>query len=107
MDYIELNVKPGICGFDCIVKAENSDKMVTKVEISESDCKMIQKLSSNLGDISMQDLFAPLTKNPIFIAAEQAGCHLACPVPVAIVKACEVTLGLAIKKDVTILFHKE
>ena len=107
MDNIFLSVQPGICGFDCKVKAQISDKRIAKIEITESDCTMIQKLSKNISEISMHDLFVPLTKNPIFIAAEQAGCHLACPVPVAVVKACEVTLGLAIQKDVSILFQKE
>ncbi len=107
MDNVSLSVKPGICGFDCMIKAQESGKRIASIEIAESDCTMIQKLSRNISEISMQDLFVPLTKNPIFIAAEQAGCHLACPVPVAIVKACEVTLGLAVKKDVSILFQKE
>ncbi len=107
MDNISLNVNPGICGFDCMVKAQVSGKRIAKVEITESGCTLIQKLSKNLSEISMQDLFTPLTKNPIFIAAEQAGCHLACPVPVAVVKACEVTLGLALKKNVNIIFPKE
>jgi hypothetical protein len=107
MDNISLSVKPGICGFNCMIKAQVSGKRIASIEIAESDCTMIQKLSRNISEISMHDLFVPLTKNPIFIAAEQAGCHLACPVPVAVVKACEVILGLAIQKNVSILFQKE
>jgi len=106
MEIIFLNVKPGICGFDCLIKAARSGKKIAKIEITESDCTMIQKLASNLSDISIQDIFVPLTKNPIFIAAEQAGCHLACPVPVTVVKAAEVILGLAVSKNVSIMFQK-
>ncbi len=107
MENICLNVKPGICGFNCVIKADVSGKKIARVKIIESDCTMVQKLSENLDKISIKDLFTPLTKNPIFTAAEQAGCHLACPVPVAVVKICEVTLGLAIEKDVNIVFQKE
>ena len=78
MDNISLSVKPGICGFNCMIKAQVSGKRIASIEIAESDCTMIQKLSRNISEISMHDLFVPLTKNPIFIAAEQAGCHPAC-----------------------------
>ena len=107
MEIVFLNVEPGICGFDCLIKAARSGKRIAKIEITESDCTMIQTLAQNLSDISIQDLFVSLTKNPIFIAAEQAGCHLACPVPVAVIKAAEVVLSLAVPKDVVISFQKE
>ena len=104
MKGIVVTVNPGICGFDCIVKAECSSKRHAKIMIIESACTLIQKFSELLNDISLKDLFVPLTKNPIFMAAEQAKCHLACPVPVAVVKACEVALELAVPKDVGICF---
>ncbi len=102
MEQVVVIVNPGVCGFDCQVLAERSDKRNARIKITESDCTMIQKLAENLQDISLQNLFVPLTKNLIFIAAEKAGCHLACPVPVAVVKASEVALGLAVPKDVSI-----
>ncbi len=104
MKAVFINVNPGICGFDCKIQAEQSGKRAARVAITGSDCTMIQKLSENLPEIHLQDLFVPLTRNLIFIGAEKAGCHLACPVPVAIVKACEVALGLAVKKDAAICF---
>lgn len=104
MEGIVVNVIPGICGFDCIVKAERSGKRHAKIMITESACTLIQKLSGLLNDISLKDLFVPLTKNPIFMAAEQAKCHLACPVPVAIVKVVEVALEIALPKDAAICF---
>ena len=107
MESIIVSVNPGICGFDCKVTAKRSGKRSANIEISGSDCTLIQKLAEHLHDISLQDLFVPLTKNVIFITAEQAGCHLACPVPVAVVKACEVVLGLAVPKDAVISFQKE
>jgi len=106
MEGVVVNVDPGICGFDCKVKAERSGKKSAKIEILGSDCTLIQKLSSTVKDITVKDLFVPHTKNIIFMAAEQAGCHLACPVPVAIVKASEVALELAVQKDVVLSFSK-
>lgn len=99
-----IHVDPGICGFDCRIQAALSGKRTAKVTLIGSDCTMIQALSKSLHDISLQALFVPITKNLIFMAAEKAGCHLACPVPVAIVKACEAALGLAVKKDAALRF---
>ncbi len=106
MEGVVVTVNPGVCGFDCQVKAEQSDKRNVSIKITESDCTMIQQLSRQLNDISLQDLFVPLTKNKIFIAAEKSGCHLACPIPAAVVKASEVALGLAVAKDVFFRIEK-
>lgn len=69
---------------------------------------MICSLSENMPEISMAELFIPVTKNPIFQAAEKAGCHLSCPIPTALVKAAEIALELALPKGVRIsLIHQE
>lgn len=101
---VSLNVDTGICGFPCRVKAWKTGKQAVGMEITGTDCEMVQKYSVTLDEITMKDLFLPLTRNPIFIAAEKACCHNACPVPSAVVKAAEVALGLALKKDVTVRF---
>lgn len=102
MDKVCVKVDPGICGFFCQVTAWKKEKRLAGFEISGSQCKMIQKLGAGLDEITFQEFFLPLTKNPIFLSAERAGCHQACPVPCAIVKSVEAALGLAIPKDVSI-----
>jgi len=97
-------VNPGICGFDCKISARLSDTNSVRIDITESECALIQKLAIQIHDVSLHDLYTPLTNNLIFKAVEQAGCHLACPVPVAIIKAAEAALGLAIPKDAAICF---
>ncbi len=104
MKKISLQVEPGICGFSCKIEASQINKHLAKIDISESGCKQIQGLSSYINELTTQDLFTPHTKNQVFKAVEKAGCHLSCPVPIAIVKACEVALDLALPKDVTIKF---
>ena len=104
MDKVCIKVDPGICGFSCRVQAWRKEKRVAGLEISGSQCEMIHELSTLLDEITIKNLFLPLTSNPIFLSAEQAGCHLACPVPVAIVKSVEAALGLSIPKDVAIQF---
>lgn len=108
MDITFLQVDPGICGFSCLIRAERLKRRSVHLQILGSECKMICSLSKNLPEISMPELFIPVTKNPIFLAAEKAGCHLSCPIPTALVKAAEIALELALPKEVRIsLIHQE
>ena len=45
-----------------------------------------------------------MTRNPVYTAAEQAGCHSSCVYPAAILKAVEAAMGMAIAKDVELIF---
>ena len=104
MKKVTVSVTPGICGLTCKVVARCKSKRVAAIEILGSQCKMINNLSANLSEITITDLFQPHTTNLIFKSAEQAHCHLCCPVPIAIIKASEVVLELALPQDVLIHF---
>lgn len=99
---VRVMVDPGICGFGCTILAWKEGKEV-KFDI-QSECGQIKKLAAELGPVQMKDLFVPLTKSPIFLCAEKSRCHLACPIPSALVKTAEVVLGLALRKEVSIRF---
>ena len=104
METIRILVEPGICGFSFQVDARQKDKHCAIVEITGSECKLIQKLIENLKEVTLSDIFTPHTRNPVFKAAELAGCHLTCPVPIAVLKVTEVALELALPRDVCIGF---
>jgi hypothetical protein len=99
-------VEPGICGFSCRVEARQENKHQASIKITGSQCKQIRKLAENITEVTLQDLFARHTANPVIKAAEQAGCHLTCPVPVAVLKAAEAVLDLALPRDVCITFKQ-
>ena len=101
-DAVRVKVDPGICGFKCVISATKQKRAVS-FEI-HSGCEQIKSLAANLGEIKMQDLFLPATKSPVFKGAEKAKCHLACPIPWALVKAAEVALGLALPRDAGLVF---
>jgi len=107
METIRIKVEPGICGFSCQVEARQKDKHNAIVEIRGSECELIQKLDGSLKEVSLSTVFKPHTKNPVFKAAEKAGCHLTCPVPVAVLKAAEVALELALPQDACISFVQQ
>ena len=104
MEIINISVEPGICGFCCQVQAWQQNKHSASVKITGSECELIQKLAENIKEVTLHDIFTSHTRNPVFKAAELAGCHLTCPVPVAVLKAAEVALELALPKNASISF---
>lgn len=99
-----IRVDPGICGFVCTVCAKKLEARTVMIDIEGSECKQIQRLSELITQIGFRDVFVPLTRNPVFVSAEKAGCHPSCVIPTAVIKVAEVALGLALKCDVVIQF---
>ena len=104
---VYVRAEPGICGFPCTIKAQKSDNQTVTVDINGSECKQIQRLSTHLTGLSLKELFMPLTRNPVYIAAEKSGCHPSCAIPAAVIKAVEVALGMALPREIRIKFTNE
>lgn len=99
-----VRVDPGICGFPCTIRARKSGPRAVTVEIIGSDCGQVVGLTKHLTEISLRELFLPMTRNPVYIAAEKAGCHPSCTIPAAVLKAVEVAMDMALPKEVRIEF---
>ena len=100
-----VSVNAGICGFTCRIKAWKIDKKAVGLEISESECQQIQDFSELLNQLSLNEIFMPITRNPVYLAAEQSGCHSSCPIPAAVLKAAEVAMEMALARDASIQFE--
>jgi hypothetical protein len=100
-----VHVMPGICGFTAVIKARKLENKKIHFRISDSECEQIKRLSVNLSQMDWKDLFVPLTRNPVYVSAEKSGCHPSCVIPVAMLKAAEVAMGMAIPKDVYFRFQ--
>lgn len=104
---IWITVEPGICDFYCGIQAEREGQRSVRVKIL-SACEHIQRLAKHLNyAITMKELFSPLSRNPIYIFAERAGCHPSCPIPSGVIKACEVEMEMALPKDVIIRMESD
>ena len=105
-----MKVSSGACGFHTIIRAIKDGRRCVKIEVT-SDCESVQKLGSMLeeGDVLEMRDFMPSVeaKNRVFQMASKALPHSGCPVRVAIIKAAEVELGLAVRRNVTIEFESE
>ncbi len=97
-------VDSGICGLPCQVRVSRIDKRKAAVEITDTECTMLHEMAGNIKEIGIKEVFSPITSNPAYLAAQKAGCHPSCPVPVAILKAAEVALEMALSKSVAIEF---
>lgn len=105
-----VKVNAGICGFQTIIRCAKDGKYGVTTELI-SDCEHVQDLGLRLetGDaLQLGEVIAKgEAKNRVFQAASEALPHSACPVRVAIIKAAEVELGLALPRPVTIEFEPE
>ena len=100
-----LAVEPGVCGFQCTIRAKKSKDGKVQVSISNSQCELVQKMSASFKELTLKDLFLPMAKNPINQWAESARCHSSCIVPIAILKAVEVEMGMALPRRAGIEFR--
>ena len=102
----KVTINPGACGMEVTVEVEQKDKKNFSVNVM-SECKMVEKLGKELGELTMMDAFKRLTENPVYTKGATCLRHVACPVPSGILKALEVEAGLAVPRDVTMTFLRE
>jgi len=99
-------VEPGVCGMDTEIRVEG-DMMSANIVIT-SDCPHIKKLATEVTSASpVQDVFKNFASSDIYRLAAEHCPHLACPVPMAIVKSLEIAGGLALPQDVKVTFYQE
>lgn len=98
-------VEAGICGFGCRIRAYRTGDWDVTLRVTETECGHIRQLAQKIDSISMQELFAPFSQNPVYAAAQQAGCHASCTIPAAILKTAEIAMGMALPRQVLIRFE--
>ena len=102
----KVKVDAGVCGLVTVVEAILDDSQKVTLNI-ESDCPHVMALAEEYPESEgMMEVFLPFGESPLFKAAKNTLQHSACPVPTAIMKAIEVTCGLALPRDVTMKVEK-
>jgi hypothetical protein len=97
-------VKPGVCGFTTTIEIDKIDKKRLSCKIT-SDCETVAALGESLSEIDKWDVLKPRAESGLYLKLSGHPLHLACPVPVGIIKAVEVEAGLALARDVSIHFE--
>ncbi|MFH1116613.1 MAG: hypothetical protein V1792_22085 [Pseudomonadota bacterium] len=103
-----VEVFPGACGFVTLVKARKiaSGKVVIELE---SQCESVAALDTEAtGPFTLRDLLqTDRSRNRILVEVTKAVQHASCPVPIAMIKAGEVALGLNVPASVRIEFKND
>ncbi len=106
----KIEVTAGICGFTTIVNAEDKGGYKAFFRL-ESECQNWKKVDDLLGGKElnmMTELFKNKTtgtlNSEVLDISLKTIPHVSCPVISGILKALEVSVGLALPKDATILF---
>jgi hypothetical protein len=68
---------------------------------------MVEKLGEKVQTMDMMDVFKKILDNPVYRQGSICLRHVSCPVPSGILKALEVEAGLALPKDVKIVFERK
>ena len=66
---------------------------------------MLNAMNPELYELDLRPAMKSLADSLVYRIAARHSCHVACPVPSAILKAIEVQLGAALPRDVAIRFE--
>ncbi|MEG1500693.1 MAG: hypothetical protein RR396_01920 [Clostridiales bacterium] len=106
----KVTIEPGICGLTTVVEAVKEGKKGVKLLI-KSDCPAISKLGEAFSETldAYGTCFAKPGNNPFYQYAKEAVFppHAGCVTIAGIIKCVEVECGLALPKDVKMIFDQE
>lgn len=102
----KIRINPGACGLITTIRVKKNDRNNYSVQI-ESDCEMVEKLGTEITDLTMMDAFKKILCNPVYSHGSSCLRHVSCPVPSGILKTLEVEAGLAVNKGVTMEFIED
>ena len=98
----KAEINSGICGFTTTVTARADGLSRVRLTI-ESECPAVQRLAEQLTEVDPLREITFRGNGPVVNkVAPDCLRHAACPVPIGIIKAVEVSAGLALPADVTI-----
>ena len=105
-----VEIKSGICGFTTVVRAEDKGEYRAVFRL-ESECPNWEKVNEILGGKAL-DVMGELFKNKatgnldsqVLGVSLKSIPHVSCPVISGLLKALEVSVGLALPRDATIQF---
>ena len=100
----EADIRPGICGFRTIARAESSDGQNVDIAI-ETDCPNVTRLVEALAEKLPLDAYKeidPRAENTLLVTGRESRCCTDCIVPASVLKAMRVAAELAFAKDASV-----
>jgi hypothetical protein len=102
---VSLSVDSGVCRFNAKVECWLEEGLLRST--IKSGCKHVQDFAAALGPCEIMDTMKmPFSDNKVYIVGGKTLKHSTCPLPMAVLKGFEVAAGLALKRDVHVVFDK-
>lgn len=101
----KIHLHAGSCGFDVVITVERLDKNRVGIKL-DTGCEMVKLMEADIRYSDWKKILRKIIDSPVYISASKRLKHTGCPVPMAIIKAIEVELGIALPKDVKLTFLK-
>jgi len=104
---VVAKIQAGVCGFETVVRTTCPDGLHVTLQL-ESNCPKVQGMAASLQSLDALDeiLRRPLADTTPICVASEHGLHVACLVPVGILKAVEAAAGLALPGRSEVLVKK-
>ena len=97
-------VNPGICGKVTTIEVVETDQWHVRLKL-DSNCEMVTKMGESLAELDLRDALKSQVDSVVYKLASNFCSHASCPVPMAILKAIEVEVGMALPKSVFFKFE--
>ncbi len=104
-DKVKLSVDTGVCRFPAKVECWLEGTML-RCSIA-SDCEHVREFGAALEPLDMMEVMRmPFAENPVYVVGGRTLKHSTCPMPMAVLKGFEAAAGLALKRNITVVFDK-
>lgn len=102
---VRLSVNTGVCRFPARVECWLEDGLL-RCSIT-SDCTHVREFAAALEPLEMMEVLTmPYADNKVYITGGRTLKHSTCPMPMAVLKGFEAAAGLALKRDIAVVFEK-
>ena len=99
-----VTVEAGSCGFKVMIKVSKLSARRVNIDII-GDCEMDGSFGENLANLDWHSVLANSGNTLLCKYASRYIKHASCPVPIAVLKAIEIEVGIAVARDVIIHFN--
>jgi hypothetical protein len=98
----KVKIYPGICKFTTVAQAEKQPNGELKIDVF-SACPNLEAFKEGVKSLKALEA-VNLPKYNAVLKAGQTIPHACCPIPIGVIKACEVEIKFALKREVKIEF---
>jgi hypothetical protein len=95
----KIRIEPGNCKMVTVASVEKNQNRELVISV-DCECKNLVAFKDAIKTVNMQK-YGDILKASSLIP------HCICPIPMGVIKACEVEMGLGLKKDVKFEFITE